>query len=318
MIFIIPRRHSSGTTIQGVAGDGVIAPSLNRDLSRNLENLMKPIDQYQESGYVILRSFFSNTEIAAIVGYVDRIYKKWVRERDAEIYSQMLVNMHSLTSPENFEGSTEERVKFFEVIASAKLTELLENIFGSGIHFHNTQLFFNPSNSARLPYWHRDMQYSSIDDSIQCAELHNMLSFHVRIPLIQEKGVEVVTGSHKRWDTELEHNVRLELNSHKNSESLPDAVLIDLSPGDILIFNAQMIHRGNYALNPTRKALDLCVGKYHPLTSDFLDERVLPKKEEIAGIANNRWYKLAREITANKSSKRDAVKRASSCGVRQQ
>jgi len=231
-------------------------------------------------------------------------------EREAEIYSQMLVNMHSLTNPENFEGSPEERVKFFEIIASARLTELLEDMFGPGIHFHNTQLFFNPSNSACFPYWHRDMQYSSIDDSIQSAELHNMLSLHVRIPLIQEKGVEVVTGSHKRWDTGLEHNVRLELNSHKNNESLPDAVLIDLSPGDILIFNAQMIHRGNYALNPTRKALDLCVGKYHPLTSDLLDERVLPKKDEMDGIANNRWYKLAREIAVDNSSARNVQKRA--------
>ena len=279
---------------------------------------MKPIDQYEKNGYVILRRFFSNTEIAAIGGFVDRIYKEWMNGRKAKIYSQMLVNMHSLTSLENYEGSAEERVKFFEVIASAKPTELLEDMFGSGIHFHNTQLFFNPSDSARLPYWHRDMQYSSIDDSIQSAELQNMLSLHLRIPLVPEKGVEVVTGLHKRWDTELEHNVRLELNSHKNSESLPNAVLIDLSPGDILIFNAQMIHRGNYALNPTRKALDLCVGKYHPLTSDSLDERVLLKKNEMAGIANNRWNKLAREITANKSNKKDTLKQASSWGVRTQ
>ena len=266
---------------------------------------MKPIDQYQKNGYVILRNFFSNTEIAAIGNHVDRIYKKWASENEAEIYSQMLVNMHSLTSPEHFEDSPEERVKFFEVIASEKLTELLEDMFGSGIHFHNTQLFFNPSNNTRLPYWHRDMQYSPIEDSIQSSELNNMLSLHVRIPLIQEKGVEVVTGSHKRWDTELEHNVRLELNGHKNSESLPNAALIELYPGDILIFSAQMIHRGNYELNPIRKALDLCVGKYHALTSDFLDERVLPSKKEVVGITNNQWYKLAREITANKKKQAD-------------
>jgi ectoine hydroxylase-related dioxygenase (phytanoyl-CoA dioxygenase family) len=273
---------------------------------------MGPIDQYNEKGYVILRNFFNNVEIALIGCHVDQIYNKWANENEAEIYNQKLVNMHSLTSPEHFEDSPEQRVKFFEAIASVKLTELLDDIFGSGIHFHNTQLFFNPSNSSRLPYWHRDMQYSPIDDSIQSAELHNMLILHVRIPLIKEKGVEVVTGSHKRWDIELEHNVRLEINGHKNSEPLPNTALIDLSPGDILIFSAQMIHRGNYELNPSRKAFDLCVGKYHDLTSDFLDERVLPKNEEMANIANNQWYKLAREITANKSSKKDAQKRASS------
>ncbi len=274
---------------------------------------MSPIDQYDEYGYAVLRNFFSDIEISSIDTHVDRIYKGWVSENEAEIFNNKLVNMHSLTSSEHFQGLPVERAMFFEVIASVKLTETIEKIFGAGIHFHNTQLFFNPSNKERLPYWHRDMQYSPIDDSIQNDEQLKMLSLHVRIPLVEEKGVEIVTGSHKRWDTELEHAVRLELNGHKNSEPLPNAVLIHLTPGDVLIFNAQMIHRGNYDQNPTRKALDLCVGKYHPLTADFLDERVLPKEEELQNIANNQWYKLAQEITANKSSKKDAQKaRASS------
>jgi len=263
---------------------------------------MKSSAQYNDNGYTILRGFFSNTEIATIENHVERIYKKWVKENESEIFNQKLVNMHSLTHSEYFNGLQKERIKFFEAIASIKLTDALDDLFGSGIHFHNTQLFFNPSNQARLPYWHRDTQYSPIDDVIQKAEQHNILSLHIRIPLIQEKGVEVVNGTHKRWDTELEHNVRLELNGHKNSEPLPNTTLIDLSPGDVLIFNAQMIHRGNYALNPTRKALDLCVGKYHSLTSDFLDEQVLPQEEEMESIANNKWYKLAREIAANKLS----------------
>lgn len=266
---------------------------------------MIPIDQYDKNGYVILRRFFSDIEISEIDNHVDRIYKKWLTENKTEIFSQKLVNMHSLTHAEYFDGIQEGRIKFFEVIASEKLSEVLKNMFGSGIYFHNTQLFFNPSNKERLPYWHRDMQYSPIDDEVQSAEQSNMLSLHIRIPLVQEKGVEVVIGSHKRWDTELERNVRLEQKGHKNSEPLPNVKLVDLTPGDVLIFNAQMIHRGNYELNTTRKALDLCVGKYHPLTSEFLDKRVLPKNEELAHIANNQWYKLAREIIANKSNKKD-------------
>ena len=148
------------------------------------------------------------------------------------------------------------------------------------------------------------MQYSSIDDAIQCDEQSKMLSLHVRIPLVEEKGVEVVTGTHKRWDTDLERKVRFELNGHKISEALPGADLIDLIPGDVLIFNAQMIHRGNYALNTTRKALDLCVGKYHPLAARFLDESVLPTTEEIENIENNKWYTLARDIAEKKSTRR--------------
>ncbi|ADZ92725.1 phytanoyl-CoA dioxygenase family protein [Marinomonas mediterranea] len=259
---------------------------------------MKPIERYEKDGYVILKGFFSEDEIALLDRYVDRIYRIWRSENEAAIFNRKLVNMHSLTHPEYFQGSPDQRAEFFNTIASQKLTETLENIFGSGLYFHNTQLFFNPSNSERLPYWHRDSQYSSIEDSVQSDEQHRMLSLHIRIPLIDEKGVEVVVGTHKRWDTELERNVRFELNGHNNSESLPDSVLLDLKQGDVLVFNAQMIHRGNYELNSERKAFDLCVGKFHPLVSGFLDPQVLPTDEEIDNIVNNQWYRLAREIAA--------------------
>jgi len=267
---------------------------------------MKPIDQYEKHGYATFRGFFNNEEISLLDKYVDRIYKKWQSENETAIFNNKLVNMHSLTSPEFFQEDSEQRTEFFKIIASEKLTETLESMFGSEIHFHNTQLFFNPSNTERLPYWHRDMQYSPIEDAVQSDEQSKMLSLHIRIPLIEEKGIEIVTGTHRRWDSELERNVRFELSGHRNNESLPNSELIDLARGDILVFNAQMIHRGNYELNPARKAFDLCVGKYHPLASDFLDPRVLPTKEEINNIANNQWYRLAREIAANKQRQSDA------------
>ena len=62
-----------------------------------------------------------------------------------------------------------------------------------------------------------------------------------------------------------------------------------------------MIHRGNYELNEARKALDLCVGKPHYYASAFIDEKVLPSQEDLEAIRNDKWYKLAREIAANKS-----------------
>ncbi|MBW2941756.1 phytanoyl-CoA dioxygenase family protein [Zhongshania aquimaris] len=263
---------------------------------------MNPIEQYEKFGYAVLKGFFDKEEVASLAKHVDRIYEKWFSVNEAEIIASKLVNMHSLTSPEYFFDAPDLRKEFFEIIASVKLTKALEDMFGEGIHFHNTQLFFNPLNRKSKPSWHRDMQYSPIEDSVQCDEQNNMLSLHVRIPLIEEKGIELVTGTHKRWDTNLEREVRFELNGHKNSDSLPNSKLIELSLGDVLIFNAQMIHRGNYELNPKRKAFDLCVGKFHPLASSFLDSRVLPTADETNKIKNNQWYTLAREITVNKLS----------------
>ncbi len=207
--------------------------------------------------------------------------------------------MNTLSDPHYFVGYKAQRLLFFQTIASHRLTQIIDSMFDDGIYFHNTQLFFNPLENKRLPYWHRDMQYSPIDDSVLKNEQQNMVSLHVRIPLIQEQGIELIPGTHKRWDTELEREVRLELNGHKNSEDLPGSVLIELMPGDVLIFSAQMIHRGNYRLNESRKSLDLCIGKQHPLTSTYIDENALPNVDELDKIVNNRWYKNARAVATN-------------------
>lgn len=140
------------------------------------------------------------------------------------------------------------------------------------------------------------MQYSPVSDEAQKAEQHNQLSLHIRIPLVSETGIELVRGSHKRWDTERERQVRFELDGFKNSDELEGGQAISLTAGNILLFNAQMLHRGNYALNKQRMALDLCVGSRHEFTESFLDASVLPTEEEMVEIGNNDWYGRARDI----------------------
>lgn len=254
--------------------------------------------KFEDHGYIILKQFFGQDEIDQITCTVDRIYTQWKTENHNALIEQQLINMHSLTHPNYFQNYSHERLQFFQLISSDKLTNAIGHIFATDIYFHNTQLFFNPHNKEKQPCWHRDLQYSPIDDTVQAAEHHNMLSLHVRIPLVAEKGLELIPDSHTRWDTELERNVRFELNGHKNNEPLPDSVLTELTPGDVLIFSAQIIHRGNYTLNSIRKALDLCIGKRHSLVEGFLDPACLPTDEEIKQINNHQWYTLAKTIVA--------------------
>lgn len=260
---------------------------------------MNASQQFEAQGYTILKQFFQPAEIAQISSIVDRIYNQWRTDNHHALIEQQLINMHSLTDPQYFQHHPAERIRFFNLIASTKLTRALEQLFSTEIYFHNTQLFFNPQSHQKRPYWHRDLQYSPIDDNVQAAEQHQMLSLHVRIPLVAEKGVELIPGTHKRWDTNLEHNVRLERQGHRNDEPLPDSVLVELHLGDVLIFNAQMIHRGNYALNRERKALDLCLGKPHRLVAGFLNSNGLPNDQELEHIHQTRWYTLARTIAAS-------------------
>lgn len=257
--------------------------------------------QFKAQGYLILSNFFQPEEINQLTRIVNRIYDQWQKENHNAVIEQQLINMHSLTQPKYFEDRSYERIQFFELISSNKLVNAVNHIFNTEIYFHNTQLFFNPHKKEKQPYWHRDLQYSPIDDAVQADEHNKMLNLHVRIPLVSEKGVELVPNTHRRWDTEQERNVRFELNGYKNHHPLPNSVLIELEPGDVLIFNAQMIHRGNYELNLTRKALDLCIGSPHPLVQDFLDPTGLPTDEEMGHIYNSSWYDLARKLTTDQN-----------------
>lgn len=227
---------------------------------------------------------------------VNPVFDAWFETNKAEIMQYAMVNMHSLTHSDYFTEKSSKRIELFNAITPYVLVESIKGIFGEGIHFHNTQLFFNPINHSRLPYWHRDMQYNNVDEKALIQEHNNLLSLHVRIPLIDEQGVEVIPGTHRRWDNQHEHQVRMENDGHKNSEDLPGAELISLDVGDVLVFNAQMIHRGNYALNKQRRALDLCVGKYHEFMAGFLDPQILPTKNELSLIKNKLWFENAHQV----------------------
>ena len=261
---------------------------------------MKEKELFEQDGYVVIREFFAQAAIEDLSGVVDRVYQKWLERNHSDYINHGLINMHSLTHPGYFHDRQAERLRFFEFLTPPKLTTLIDRMFGEGMYFHNTQLFFNPIDREKAPYWHRDMQFSPVDDQSQASEQSEMVCLHIRIPLVEESGVELIPGTHCRWDTVLERDVRFEKNGHKHNEDLPGAVRIALQPGDILVFSGQMIHRGNYRANRTRKALDLCVGKYHRFTFEFLDEHNLPTEGEMEYVQNNEWYKRARVLAGRK------------------
>lgn len=247
---------------------------------------------YQKHGFVVVRQLLDEARIAALGASIAAIFRQWLDAHRSDYAGRGLVNMHSLTHA-RYHASSEARIRFFERIADTRMTALLEAMFGEDIYFHNTQLFFNPCNFTQPPYWHRDLQYSPIADAEQAAEQGRLLNLHVRMPLVAETGLALVSGTHRRWDTPLEAAVRFEREGHRHSDDLPGMRLISLEPGDVLIFDAQMLHRGHYRSNAGRMALDICAGRAHRFTLPYLDRAVLPASGELARIANHAWYRRA-------------------------
>jgi len=144
-----------------------------------------------------------------------------------------------------------------------------------------------------LPYWHRDLQYSGLDETEQQHQLTTLLDLHLRVPLLAELGFELIPGSQRRWDTERERAVRLERGNCRSSEDPPAGRRFDMNPGDLLIFHAHMPHRGNYALNKERLSFDICLGAPQPAPLVRPEPALLPQREELAFIRFPQWYSRA-------------------------
>ncbi len=113
--------------------------------------------QYDDLGYAIASQLFMSSEMAQFSQLIDPIYDQWMQDNKTSRINEKLINMHALTHPRYFESNPSDRARLFDHIASPKLTELLERMFGTGLYFHNTQLFFNPHSLEKRPYWHRDL-----------------------------------------------------------------------------------------------------------------------------------------------------------------
>lgn len=255
---------------------------------------------YARQGYIVFKQLFSPQHIDCLRTLIKPIYQQWVAENRQQPGYAQVVNMHSLTLPHYFQQHPAQRLALFNALAHPALIDKLGAVFGPDLYFHNTQLFFNPQDETRQNYWHRDLQYSPIPDAQQAAMHQQLCSLHVRIPLLDEAGIELIPHSHQHWDSLLQRQVRFALNGHQQHEDLAHAELISLHAGDVLLFNAQMIHRGRYDLSAQRLALDICIGKPHPALVGFVDPVVQPATDELLQIQHPAWYRAALQlISAN-------------------
>ncbi len=261
---------------------------------------------YQSNGFILCRSLLSAEVLGRLVEIGERVHAQWLAEQGDEARRLDLVNSTGLTASRYFRSPFgAQRPMFFDALADDRVWHLLTAVFGDDLYFHGTQMFFNPLGGRRRPYWHRDIQYMDCDETEQQSLLGELCNIHLRFPLRPEQSFMLVPGSHARWDTDRERNVRLERSGHGSSEDLPSATAFDLCPGDILIFSAHMLHRGTSDRSHGRLSLDLMLGRPDPRIPVTLDLEELPTIEELMAVGNPQWYERAHELLLAARSRRD-------------
>jgi hypothetical protein len=145
---------------------------------------------FKKNGFYLFKNFFETEEILKIKAILTKSNIAWKKRNN----NPDNVNSNYLTSI-NYLDNSDDREFIFNFIASDKLCNIAKEITVP-IFFLNTQIFFNPENNRKLPYWHRDIQYMPISEEEQFQNILSNQVIHFRIPLIDDPGLYFIPGSH--------------------------------------------------------------------------------------------------------------------------
>ncbi len=248
---------------------------------------------YDDVGYFVIRNYFSASEISSLREVILKFHQLWKKD-NLKFYQDDAFNSSLITGSEYLEF--DDRVKVFNFISSKKMMDVVESVIPVNPAFMNTQLFFNPVNPQLKDFWHRDCQYDH-DIEIQKQVIHETQVVHLRVPLFDELGIELVPGSHKRWDNDEEFDVRQEERGRVSNENLSSGKQIKLAAGDLLVFSADMIHRGLYGLD--RLAFDILVFDSAANFIDYVDDDCLPDVSMLDKIEDPRLFVNTLHLKSN-------------------
>lgn len=236
---------------------------------------------YASDGFTLVKGLFDESELKKLHEVLSRFHSRW-RTANTEFYETRAINSAYLTDTEHL--NAEDRRVLFRLLGDLRIESILRNIFPGPAAFMNTQLFFNPFNPMQPNYWHRDIQYTGEPEDVQREELSSINVLHMRLALMPEPGLELVPGSHGRWDTEEEYKVRMEQGGKIKSDTLPNTQTVAMERGDLLVFSANMLHRGLYGKD--RLAFDMLFCDPLERLVKFVRPSCLPEEQDFEVIAN--------------------------------
>jgi hypothetical protein len=211
-------------------------------------------DNWRAHGFAIIPGFLAAGEIDQLRRICDQVLEQAIEENPHLAAAR---NIAYLTERRYFRSREDDLLKLLEFIADDRIVSLLSHIAGEMPLFHNTQYFYNPTQSHDGE-WHRDTQFLAPDEALEQQRMKQHTGVHFRVACLPDRQLEYVPGSEQRWDTPEELSIRK--GDRPTSPDMPGRVTIDLEPGDACLFHAWGIHRGTYRTEIPRRTLDIIYG----------------------------------------------------------
>jgi ectoine hydroxylase-related dioxygenase (phytanoyl-CoA dioxygenase family) len=196
------------------------------------------LQAYHDQGYLILRQAFGRERIQALRRAIENLVKRarrdelslnWI-DRDQGLPERTGHLLH----PEKYDPA------FAEWLAEDLAPQLETFLGGPGRH----SLFGMLAGGGGRVYtqaWHRDIGKPGAADEVEFLQRHHGRSVQFNAPLIEaDHFLHIVPSSHLRDSTTAE----LVAAQAKEKADMPGALVVELEPGDIVYYNANLWHRG--------------------------------------------------------------------------
>ncbi len=227
--------------------------------------------EYHENGFVIARGVLDQPRIDWLLGFADVVIRQFRAHgcpmRIKTSSDNEPAGMQHPNHPAYFPGDRGDLVKLLELVADRRVLSIPRAVLCDDLVMRNIAFFFHPLKQSLEGIWHRDVGISITDPEAEREDLLTRRNPHHRatqimIALISSDHFEVVPGSHRRWDTPEEFAVRRAVDPDGNRLGrMPGAVRVALQPGDAVVFDHSIIHRGRYLINEPRRTLRIAMTK---------------------------------------------------------
>jgi hypothetical protein len=218
--------------------------------------LLQRLPSFRLQGYFVVPAFLNPTELGELRRACDIALDRARAESTENGHTTPKIGI--FTEPSYFShqpGALDHHTTFD---GSGRVCALVDGLAPEGEDgtplLKNTDYYHEQTKRDWDGDWHRDSQFGQPDPELERRRILSTTSVHVRVALENDDRLEIVPGSHRRWDTPEELQIRK--GSKRTSSAMPGATRIALEAGDACVFHAWSIHRATYRRVPLRRTLD--------------------------------------------------------------
>jgi len=215
-----------------------------------------PVVSFRLFGFVVLPGFLGAQEQALLRRHCDVALARARRENEETAHSTPRISLLTDTRGDDREELLSPIIEFASGQRVCALLRTVTEEASVGLkemHYYHEQLTRDWDGD-----WHRDSQFGRPEPERERARFESSLAVHVRVAFEDDDRLEIVPGSHARWDTPEE--LRIRKGPDRATALMPNARRIQLRAGDGCLFHAWSIHRATYRRAPLRRTLDVLYG----------------------------------------------------------